>query len=340
MAGIKDSTDQVEDQVDYTEADEFEAFRSLLVGGKDEEVDSDEEESEDSKSAPVDPDEHDEDEESDDADESDEDEDSEKEDGEDEEDETEDDDVEEQDEEVAEEGTPVEVDFDTVITLPNGVEVSIEELSNGYKSTTELTEAQKAFEAERQAFEDNSKDLAAKLDLAKLEAQRVLDDFEDFDWTKLAQEDPQEFANTKLFVEKYATRAREIEKAQADLKAQRENEEQLALDARARQCVKTLEADLPEWNENLYQRVITHAVELGMSQEAALNLTDAGVIKALVNSLKMESGKNVIKAKITKKVKGPEKVVKPGGKKPSPTKAKANYSNEAEEFKFFSQFID
>lgn len=261
-------------------------------------------------------------------------EDSEEESEEDEEDEDGEDEDDDEDEEFQDGSS--EVDFDTIITLPNGTELSIEDLSNGYRDGTALETEREAFKQERESFETSSADLSQKLDLAKLEADRVLEDFRDFDWQALATEDPKEFANTKLFVEKYAARSKDIREAQAAINEQAESERNSIQEAKARDAVAQLERDIPDWNRDLYSKVMSHAVELGMSEEAALSLIDVGTIKALVNSLNVTEGKRTVKAKITRKRKASDKVIKPGVKKPTKKAVKtSSFSNENEEFSFF-----
>lgn len=266
----------------------------------------------------------------------------------DEDDEEDSEDGDEESDEESEEGSeeeveqePVELDIDTVITLPSGEEISIEDLAQKYKDAATLEQEKERLALEKEEFSSSVSSLEHSLELSKLEAQRVLDDFDGFDWQKLAQEDPKEFANTKLFVENYAKRKAEIEKAQTQLESQRAHEKEVELQAKAQDCVKVLERDLPEWNQDVYQQVVNHAVELGMSQDAALTLTDAGVIKALYNSMALSKGKESVKnkAKIIKK--SPTKVITSGAKKKekSSSKANPNYTNENDEFAFFSKFL-
>lgn len=234
----------------------------------------------------------------------------------------------------------VDVDFDTVITLPNGEQISIEDLHKGFAKSDEITRREKELDSRQSEYESKFKDIDTMLETAKLEADRVLDDFKGFDWQKLANEDPKDFANTKLFVEKYIARSKEIKEAQATRAAQLEKEEQEALQVKATACVEILKADIPEWNSDLYGEILQHAVDkLGMDAEVAKKLVDPSTIKAIHRSLQLDKGTTKAKAKL-KRVSSPKKVAKSGAKKPTKAgKASPKYSTETQEFDFFRSLI-
>lgn len=57
----------------------------------------------------------------------------------------------------------------------------------------------------------------ARLQIAEIEASRVVEDFTGFDWSKLAKESPHEFKNTKLFVDQYKDKMEDIKRLKKDL---------------------------------------------------------------------------------------------------------------------------
>ncbi len=239
--------------------------------------------------------------------------------------------------EEAPEESAYDVDFDTVITLPNGDEISIEDLHQGYLSGDDLKEREEELTTRQTDYTNKFKDIDKLLDTAKLEADRVLEDFNGFDWQKLASENPQEFANTKLFVEKYVARSKEIKEAQSQRAESLETEKAEAVAVKAKACVDILKADIPEWNSELYGEILQHAVEnLGMDADSAKNLVDPSMIKAIHRSLQLDKG--TVKARATlKRVGSPKKVAKAGAKRTAKVKnsAGANYNSEVGEFDFF-----
>ncbi|MEG1508810.1 MAG: hypothetical protein RR373_09310, partial [Akkermansia sp.] len=88
-----------------------------------------------------------------------------------------------EDEEVDEDSDEDEVDYEGYeVTLPSGETIKLNEAISGYKAAEEIKAEKEAFEAARSEFEEKSKDLASFLALAKLEAEKVVDDYKDFDW--------------------------------------------------------------------------------------------------------------------------------------------------------------
>lgn len=229
-----------------------------------------------------------------------------------------------------------DVDFDTVITLPNGEEISIEDLHQGYLNGGDLKTREEELTSRQTDYTDKFKDIDKMLDTAKLEADRVLEDFSGFDWQKLAKEDPQEFANTKLFVEKYMARSTEIKAAQTQRAEVLEQEKSDAVAVKAKACVDILKSDIPEWNSDLYGEILQHAVDkLGMDADSAKGLVDPSVIKAIHRSLQLDKGTVKARAKL-QRVGSPKKVAKAGAKRTAKAgKAGANYNSDAEEFNFF-----
>ncbi|MFW3388175.1 UNVERIFIED_CONTAM: hypothetical protein RF648_19495, partial [Kocuria sp. CPCC 205274] len=80
-----------------------------------------------------------------------------------------------------EEGEAYDVDFDTVITLPDGRDMTIEELSNGYLAGSDLTERESKFQETLSQFEERVAGMKDILQLSELEADRVISDYQGFD---------------------------------------------------------------------------------------------------------------------------------------------------------------
>ena len=330
-----------------TEANEFSAFMAILDAAEPEVTEEGEEGSEDTSQEPMsefqklmnedNEGSSDKDEEEDDSEEESDEDDSEDED-EDDEDLEEDDSEEEEDSE--EDSGGVDVDFDTVITLPNGMELTIEELTNGYKSGKEIQEHNDTFEAEKAELATVKADATKRIELSKLEAEKVIEEFRGFDWQKLANENPEQFANTKLFVEKYIERKAEIESEFIKIEAEKEKEKATEYKESIRVCVANLQETMPEWNQQLYVEILKHGVlDLGIDEEWMKQCTDPGVIKAVHTSLKSKNSAESVKAKVTKKVKAPVKTAKSTKKEVKVTKKTSaktyNPQNENDEFSFF-----
>lgn len=241
------------------------------------------------------------------------------------EDETEDeteDEVEESDEQEDEgeyeDSDAVDVDFDTVITLPDGREMTIEELSNGYMNGTDLSTKFNELETNARVFEEKVMSLKTDFTLAQLEADRVIADYEGFDWDKLAIEDPQGYVENRRFLDRYKDRKQQLVDAQQRLAHEAEQKEQEAFRARSVECVQVLKKSIPNWDEALYQNLLQYAIDLGSSEEEILKENRPSVFLALHKAYQFDKGAQRVVAKI-KKVGAPKKVMKSGNKQANNT---------------------
>lgn len=230
------------------------------------------------------------------------------------EDEDESEETEDSDEDVEyEEGDAVDVDFDTVITLPDGREMTIEELSNGYMNGTDLSAKFQELQDHSKQFDEKVSGLKDVLSLAQLEADRVISDYEGFDWDGLAQSDPQGYVENRRFLDRYKERKQQLVDAQQRLIKEAEDKEQEAFRARSVECVQVLKKAIPNWDEPLYQNLLQYAIDLGASEEEILKENRPSVFLALHKAYQFDKGAQRVVAKI-KKVGAPKKVIKSGSK--------------------------
>lgn len=219
-----------------------------------------------------------------------------------------------EDEEVEyEEGEAYDVDFDTIITLPDGRELSIEELSNGFMAGTDLTERETKFQEALTQFEERVSTMKDVLQLSELEADRVISDYQGFDWDKLAVEDPQAYVENKRFLERYQARKQELIDAQTRLRAEAQAKEDEAFRAKSVECVQILKQAIPNWNDALYETLLQYAIDNGADEEAVLKENRPDFFKVLYKAYQFDTGKAKVMAKI-KRPGAPKKVVKPGTK--------------------------
>lgn len=218
--------------------------------------------------------------------------------------------VEEEAKETSEEGEPEEVDYEGYeVTLPNGDTINLAEAVQGYKAAADLEAERKLFEDAKVGFENQSKEVANYLELAKLEADRVIEDYEGFDWAGLAKSDPGAYVDNKEFLEKYQIRQREINDALKTINDKKRADEEVVVQNRARECVTVLTRDIPGWNGDLYTELLHYAVDNGADPEEIKNCVDPMVFKVLYKAKQFEKGKATVTAKIKKAVKSPSKVV-------------------------------
>ncbi|AUM57591.1 scaffolding protein [Escherichia phage LAMP] len=230
------------------------------------------------------------------------------------------------------EGEVFDVDYETVITLPDGREMTIEELSNGYLTGADMAERETTLQRHMEAFEERVVGLKDVLELASLEADRVIEDYNGFDWDKLAVEDPQAYVENKRFLEKYTARRNQLEQAQIRIKQEAAAKEQEAFQAKSIECVNILKREIPNWDENLYQNLMQYAIDLGATEEEVLKENRPSIFLALHKAYQFDKGKQQVMAKI-KRPGAPRKVVKSDA-------AKSRTSNKPDNAKVAKAFAE
>lgn len=229
--------------------------------------------------------------------------------------------VEEEAEAEADEPEEEEVDFENYqIDLPSGETVVLSELVQGFKNAAALAEEQQKLQSLKEEMESKSAGMDRFLRLAKLEAERVIEDYNDFDWVTLAKEDPQAYVENREFLDKYKARHKEILSAVDDLEQKEINEKKRVTSEKAREANAMLARDIPGWGEAMYRKLIEYGVEKGANQEDLLNSTDPFIFKLLHKNMEHEKGVQTVKAKVKKIGGAPKKVVKAAPKSPSVSK--------------------
>lgn len=232
---------------------------------------------------------------------------------EDEDEDDDDDEYEDEDEYEEEEGDEVEdeVDYETYeITLPDGDSITLQAAIEGYRSHEAIEQAKIDFEVAKSAFKEEAGNTLSYLKLAKLEADRVIDDYVDFDWGELSRKDPQAYVENREFLDKYRARKSEIVMAMDELESQEQEIKQTEFKAQAQTCLGTLKAEIPGWNDTLYQDLMQYAIDNGTEEDVIADCVDPSVFKMLNKARQFDLGKQVVKAKIKRKVGSPKKVVK------------------------------
>jgi hypothetical protein len=116
--------------------------------------------------------------------------------------------------------------------------------------------------------------------------------------------------------EDFAALRKEAEAAHRDLKFLSEEadtfykdvqeQQQAQLQQAAQECVKVLQEDIPDWNNQLYNDIRTYAIEQGLDETEVNSYVDPSVLKILHKARLYDAGKKVAtvkkKAATTKKV--------------------------------------
>ena len=244
----------------------------------------------------------------------------------------------EEESEVEEESEEEELDEDEVEEEPEvyavkvdgeELEVSLDELVNGYSRQSDYTRKTQELASQRDEMTQLQQQWASEISQAQAERQQYIDalghfvqnsmagleQFSNVNWEQLRETDPISFVTKK---EEYRDAQESVRQAQAQQQIEAEKQQQEV--ARMRQLAvqeehAKLVAAVPEWNEpekrnQMASELSTYAVEQGFSKEELKQLIDHRSLIVLMKAQKYDAlQKSDVKAK---KIKNKPKVVRSG----------------------------
>ncbi|MGL5013822.1 MAG: hypothetical protein ACRC6V_05950 [Bacteroidales bacterium] len=209
-----------------------------------------------------------------------------------------------------------EVDFENYeITLPSGDLVVLSDLVEGYKTAEEVRVMREEVESIKNDFEAKSGGIVSMLELAQLEVDSVIKEYEDTDWQALSVEDPASYAQHRSYLDKNVNRSKELKAAATELAEKKQAEERQIYQQKVNDGIVRLQREIPGWGPQKFNSLVEYAVSLGGDHDELMSATDPLVFLALNKAQEFEKGKQSVKAKV-KRVGSPKKVVKA-----APTKA-------------------
>jgi hypothetical protein len=133
-------------------------------------------------------------------------------------------------------------------------------------------------------------------------------------------------ASKQMDAESFTALRAEAKQAEDDLKFLSEEADQFysfvkqqqaeAKQAEAKECIKVLQKEIPDWNNDLYNDIRSYAIGQGLPEEAVNQYSDPNVIMLLNKARMFDQTKKVATAK---KAKASKKILR--SKKAPPTKA-------------------
>jgi hypothetical protein len=186
--------------------------------------------------------------------------------------------------------------------------VKVKELTRLYGQEAALTRKSQEVATQRKEVEAQAAKHAAVLDQLHQRAQAKWEPYSKIDMLlaskeldtdtfaalrKEAQEAYEEFQFVSLEADKFMQQAQAMQ--QERVKAQ------------AQEAVKVLKEKIPNWSNELYDKVRTYAVDNGFDPKIAANITDPNAILMMHKAMLFDAGKNI---KLKPKAKVPTKVIK------------------------------
>ncbi len=199
-----------------------------------------------------------------------------------------------------------EVDHDGLVLLGTGDEqkqLTVKELIDNYSDSESRKEEWDRINNFKNEALKQTQELYKSMELAKLESEYLLKEFDSVDWDSLSPEEfkakyqnKQRLSGKREKLNQYLeNHKKSIEESEAQTKALK------ATEARAR-----LQREVAGFNDEVYTNALRHAVDvLGVDKDTAINLMDAGLIKLLI-----DAQRNYVDPAKTKAVSMPKKSVK------------------------------
>lgn len=211
------------------------------------------------------------------------------------------------DDDVHEEEPEVEtVDLDGLVKLTidgEDTHVSVKDLQAGYEDKRRLDEQSLVIETARQEMVKQHSLTLEALQLAQLESKLILDEAEKEDWANMGAE---EYKAKRMNQERLQAKVKSIEEKINQVQSLKTEAEDRHKQEVVRRNVDRLQREVAGFNQDMYSQALGFGVShLGIDKDVALGLTDAGIIKLLI-----EAHQSHIKPTQVKSTKMPSKTTK------------------------------
>jgi len=232
--------------------------------------------------------------------------------------ETEDSDEESEDDD--QEVEEVDLSDDTLVEITvdgESKQASIKDLKRLYGQEASLTRKSQEAASQRKLADDQLQKADASLQAMLSRAQERYKPYSEVDML---------VASKQMDAESFTALRAEAKQAEDDLKFLSEEADQFysfvkqqqaeAKQAEAKECIKVLQREIPDWNNDLYNDIRSYAIGQGLPEESVNQYSDPNVIMLLNKARLFDQTKKVA---TVKKAKASKKILR--SKKAPPTKA-------------------
>ena len=227
--------------------------------------------------------------------------------------------TEESDDEETEEEIEVDLTDDTVVEIQvdgEAKQASIKDLKRLYGQEASLTRKSQEAASQRKLADEQLQKADASLQAMLSRAQERFKPYSEVDML---------VASKQMDAESFTALRAEAKQAEDDLKFLSEEADQFysfvkqqqaeAKQAEAKECIKVLQKEIPEWNNDLYNDIRSYAIGQGLPEESVNQYSDPNVIMLLNKARMFDQTKKVATVKKAKA----KKVLR--SKKAPPTKS-------------------
>lgn len=229
-------------------------------------------------------------------------------------------DSEEESEDDDQEVEEIDLSDDTLVEITvdgESKQASIKDLKRLYGQEASLTRKSQEAASQRKLADDQLQKADASLQAMLSRAQERYKPYSEVDML---------VASKQMDAESFTALRSEAKQAEDDLKFLSEEADQFysfvkqqqaeSKQSEAKECIKVLQREIPDWNNDLYNDIRSYAIGQGLPEEAVNQYSDPNVIMLLNKARLFDQTKKVATAK---KAKASKKILR--SKKAPPTKA-------------------
>lgn len=222
------------------------------------------------------------------------------------------------DEEYEDDDYEPEVASDDLITKikvgEDEYEVSVKDLKRLYGQEKSLTKKSQQVAELRKNLDSEVQKNAVILKTLLEKAEEKLKPYAEIDMLLASRQmEPDDFTQLRKEAQQayddYQFLNQESDKYLEIVQASRQQE----LKQRAAEAIETLKQEIPDWSEDLYNKIRKYGVSQGISQDDIDQLVDPAAIKLVLKAMKYDQGKKVA---VKKRAKAPQRVLRSGATKP------------------------
>lgn len=206
---------------------------------------------------------------------------------------------------------------DLVTTVKVGeeeFEVSVKDLKRLYGQEKSLTKKSQQVAELRKTLDQEMQKNAGILQTLLAKAEEKFKPYAEIDMLLASRQmEPEDFAQLRkeaqAAYDDYQFLNQESDKYLEMVRSAQQQE----LKKRAAEAIETLKKEIPDWSEDLYNKIRKYGVSQGISQQDIDQLVDPSAIKLVLKAMKYDQGKQVA---VKKRTKAPQRVLKSGATKP------------------------
>jgi hypothetical protein len=224
------------------------------------------------------------------------------------------------DDEVVEDDEHYEVEIasdDLMTTVKVGeevFEVSVKDLKRLYGQEKSLTKKSQQVAEIRKTLEEDVKKNAGILQTLLAKAEEKLRPYAEIDMLLASRQmEPDDFAQLRKEAQAAYDDYQFLNQESDKYIEMVRDAQQQELKKRASEAIETLKQEIPDWSEDLYNKIRKYGVSQGISQQDIDQLVDPAAIKLVLKAMKYDQGKKVA---VKKRTKAPQRVLKSGATKP------------------------